>query len=60
MHLIDDLIATGGTLKAACELFEGAGLVVAGISAVIGLPFLGYPAALAPRPIHSLVNYDSE
>jgi adenine phosphoribosyltransferase len=60
VHLLDDLIATGGTLKAACDLFEGAGLVISGISAVIGLPFLGYPQILAPRPVHTLIDFDSE
>jgi adenine phosphoribosyltransferase len=60
VHLVDDLIATGGTLKAACQLFEGAGLKVAGISALIGLPFLGYEQVLAPRPVHTLINFDSE
>ena len=60
IHIIDDLIATGGTLSAACKIFEGAGLVVSGISACIGLPFLGYPEVLAPRPVKTLINFDSE
>lgn len=60
VHLVDDLIATGGTLAAACKIFEGAGLTISGISAVIGLPFLGYPAVLAPRTVHTLINFDSE
>lgn len=60
VHLVDDLIATGGTLKAACQIFEGAGLSVSGISAVIGLPFLGYPQVLAPRPVSTLINFEGE
>ena len=60
IHLVDDLIATGGTLAAACKIFEGAGLTVSGISACIGLPFLGYPAILAPRNVTTLINFASE
>jgi len=35
--LFDDLLATGGTAKAACNLIEKAGGVVAGIAFVIEL-----------------------
>lgn len=58
--LIDDLIATGGTLRAACRLLERAGANVAGISAVVGLPFLNYAQALAERPLHTLIRYHGE
>ncbi len=58
--IIDDLIATGGTLKAAADMLEEAGASIAGISSVIGLPFLGYENALAPHPIKTLINFDSE
>jgi adenine phosphoribosyltransferase len=40
--LIDDLIATGGTLKAAIELLSLGGARVEAIFAIIGLPFLNY------------------
>lgn len=39
--LVDDLIATGGTLLAAARLFQGIGGVVAGAAAAIDLPELG-------------------
>lgn len=59
--LIDDLIATGGTLKAVCELVEHeAKATVVGIFAVIGLPFLHYVSVLAPRPVTTLIEYHSE
>ena len=58
--LVDDLIATGGTLKAACSLLETAGGSVEGIFAVIGLPFLNYAAVLAGYRITTLIDYHSE
>ncbi len=58
--LVDDLIATGGTLKAACSLLELAGGRVEGIFAVVGLPFLHYDRALAGYRVTTLINYHSE
>jgi len=39
--IVDDLIATGGTLLAAAKLFASLGGIVAGVAAVIDLPELG-------------------
>jgi adenine phosphoribosyltransferase len=58
--LTDDLIATGGTLRAARELLSEAGGIVTGIFGVVGLPFLNYRAALEDIPITTLIEYDSE
>ena len=58
--LVDDLIATGGTLKAAAELLETAGAEVRGIFSVVGLPFLSYEKVLEGYSIKTLINYDSE
>ena len=58
--LVDDLIATGGTLKAACGLLEGAGAAVAGIFAVVGLPFLKYEETLHGYPVQTLIQYQGE
>jgi adenine phosphoribosyltransferase len=58
--LLDDLIATGGTLRAARELIAASGAVVSDIFGVVGLPFLNYKTALAGIPIHTLIEYDSE
>jgi adenine phosphoribosyltransferase len=58
--LVDDLIATGGTLKAACGLLEQAGAEVAGIFAVVGLPFLNYERVLASYPVRTLIQYQGE
>ena len=58
--IIDDLIATGGTVKATCRLVERLGGTVVGIGAVIALPFLGFEALLAGYDLRSLISYDSE
>jgi len=58
--LVDDLIATGGTIKAAAELIEEMGGSVASIFGVIGLPFLDYEDILKPYEIKTLINYDGE
>jgi adenine phosphoribosyltransferase len=58
--LTDDLIATGGTLRAARELLTEAGGVVTDIFGVVGLPFLNFRAALGDVPIKTLIEYDCE
>ena len=54
--LVDDLLATGGTMKAACELVEGVGGKVIGCAFVVEIRALGGRAKLQPRRIHSLVE----
>jgi adenine phosphoribosyltransferase len=56
--LHDDLLATGGTARALCELVEGAGAVVAGCAFLVELAFLGGRAKLAPHDVHALVAYE--
>jgi adenine phosphoribosyltransferase len=58
--LMDDLIATGGTLNAARELITKCGAVVPEIFGVVGLPFLNYAKSLGDIPIRTLIEYDSE
>ncbi|GAB6391607.1 MAG: adenine phosphoribosyltransferase [Treponematales bacterium] len=58
--LIDDLIATGGTLNAARELLAAGGALVPEIFGVIGLPFLHYERVLAPTPVRTLIQYHGE
>ena len=57
--LFDDLIATGGTLKAARTLIADYGKAhVTEIFGIIGLPFLHYEQFLAPTPVKTLIQYD--
>jgi adenine phosphoribosyltransferase len=55
--LVDDLLATGGTMLACCRLVEKAGARVAGCAFVIELLSLGGAARLAPYESFSLVKY---
>ena len=55
--LIDDLLATGGTAKASCELVEALGAEVAACGFVVELDGLGGREKLAPWPVHSLLRF---
>jgi adenine phosphoribosyltransferase len=57
--IVDDLIATGGTLRAAASLFQLLGGEVAGVAAVIDLPELGGSATLraAGLAVHTLCEF---
>jgi adenine phosphoribosyltransferase len=54
----DDLIATGGTARAVCDLVERLGGVVAGAAFVIELAFLHGREKLTELDFHALVTYD--
>ena len=55
----DDLLATGGTAGALCELVEQLDGVVAGCSFLIELADLGGRERLAPHEVHALLRYES-
>lgn len=56
--ILDDVLATGGTLAAACALLERLGARVAGGSVVIELAFLrGRSQWRVDAPLHSLLRY---
>ncbi|HDZ12751.1 MAG TPA: adenine phosphoribosyltransferase, partial [Bacteroidetes bacterium] len=58
--LIDDLLATGGTLKAAAGLVEKCGGRVIGIGCLIELTFLNGLEKLQNYDFYSLIQFDSE
>ena len=58
--LVDDLIATGGTLRAAAELLSMGGARVTSIFGVVGLPFLHYEKALKDFEVKTLIEYKNE
>lgn len=55
--LVDDLLATGGTLEAACKLIERAGARVLGCCVLVELSFLKGREKLAPHDVFSLIRY---
>jgi adenine phosphoribosyltransferase len=58
--IIDDLIATGGTLEAVASMVEKVGAHVAGIFSIIGLPFLNYKNRIGKYNPVTLVDYHCE
>ena len=58
--LVDDLIATGGTLNAAAQLLALGGAKIIGIFGVVGLPFLHYQKALSAFTVNTLVQYEGD
>lgn len=58
--IVDDLIATGGTLEAVAKMVEKQGAEVAGIFSIIGLPFLKYDEKIARYNPVTLIDYHGE
>ena len=56
----DDLLATGGTARALCDLVEDRGGHVVGCAFLVELAFLGGRERLAPFDVHTLISYDAE
>jgi adenine phosphoribosyltransferase len=52
--VIDDVLATGGTVAAACQLLEGAGAVIDSVLVVLEIAALGGRGALPGRKLHTL------
>ncbi len=52
--VVDDVLATGGTIAATCELLERAGAEVVSVSVVLELEALGGRERLGGRAVHAL------
>jgi len=57
--IVDDLLATGGTARAVCDLVESVGGKVAGLLFVVELNFLNGRKKFDGYDVTSLINYDS-
>ncbi|MEA5614582.1 adenine phosphoribosyltransferase [Nodularia spumigena] len=56
--MVDDLLATGGTMQASCELVEKTGATIAGITVLIELDFLKGRDRLGRfAPVHSVLMF---
>jgi adenine phosphoribosyltransferase len=53
----DDVLATGGTAKAKCELVEQLGGEVVGVAFIVALDFLNGRERLADYDVHALISY---
>jgi len=56
--IVDDLLATGGTIKAACKLVEKLGGEVVGILVMIELGFLNGRDKLTDYDLFTLIRYE--
>jgi adenine phosphoribosyltransferase len=55
--IVDDLLATGGTARATCDLVRALGADVVGLAFLIELTFLNGRQRLAGEQLHSVLTY---
>jgi adenine phosphoribosyltransferase len=58
--IVDDLLATGGTMQAATKLIEKLGGKIVGITMLIELGFLNGREKLKGYDVFTVINYDKE
>ena len=58
--LVDDLLATGGTMQACCQMVRQLGGEIVGISFLVELSFLKGRDVLGDYPVYSIINYETE
>jgi len=58
--IVDDLLATGGTVQATCKLVEKLGGEIIGLAFLIELSFLNGREKLKGYVVSSIISYDSE
>jgi len=56
--VVDDLLATGGTVNACCQLLTKTGCEVVGCAFLINLKALNGERQVAPHDVFSLIDYD--
>ena len=56
--ICDDVLATGGTMKACCDMVRQLGGEIAGIAVLIELMALGGRRKIAPLAVHSVLKYE--
>ena len=56
----DDLLATGGTMNAVCQLIEKLGGEIVQVSFIVELSFLNGRGKLKSYDVRSIVNYENE
>ena len=56
--MVDDLLATGGTMRTCCELVQKLGGNIVGIAVLIELAFLNGRKQLESYQVHSVLRYD--
>jgi adenine phosphoribosyltransferase len=54
--VIDDILATGGTAAATCELIERAGASVEAVEVLVELSFLNGRSKLGDRTLHAMLS----
>jgi len=58
--MVDDLLATGGTMAASCRMVEELGGNIVGVAFLVELDFLKGRGKLEKYPLHTLVHFQSE
>jgi adenine phosphoribosyltransferase len=58
--IVDDLIATGGTVNATIDMLKQGGAVPVRAFSVVGLPFLNYQETIRDIEVDTLVEYFGE
>ena len=58
--MVDDLLATGGTMAASCDMVQKAGGQIVGVEFLIELSFLHGREKLKPHPVRSEIVFENE
>ena len=56
--VVDDLLATGGTVEACCKMIEQSNANIVSCAFLIELGFLNGAERLKPHPVYSLLKYE--